>query len=70
MTECGKDFGFEDNCEAVSYPMTEEDYRRWFHPSHNNVMIAFKLETDRSMRGWKETAESKYDALQTSANNN
>ena len=32
MTECGTEWGFAADCEAVSHPMTPKERRAWFDP--------------------------------------
>ena len=32
MSEEGTRWGFADDCEAVSHPMTDEERRAWFDP--------------------------------------
>ena len=38
-TECGTEWGFADDCEAVSYPMTPEERRVWFAETQATSII-------------------------------
>ena len=44
MAEIGKDWGFTDPCEVTTHPMTELEYKQWFHQGQAGVMIAFALD--------------------------
>ena len=39
MTEEGTKWGFTDDCEAVSHPMTEEERRAWFDPRQATCLL-------------------------------
>ena len=43
MTEEGTKWGFADDCEAVSHPMTPEERRVWFDPRHRVSMLFYDL---------------------------
>ena len=41
--EVGLDWGFAQPHEATSYPMTREEYGRWFDKTQGRTMLAFKI---------------------------
>ena len=46
MSEEGTLWGFADDCEAVSHPMTDEERRAWFDPRQRVSMLFVFLEEE------------------------